>query len=96
MRSLEIPAIGACMLVEDTEEHRNLFGGDGESVVYFRDPKGMVECARRLLADEPKRRRLAEAVYARIHAGHHTYADRLSAMLNLNVTSALRVEGGRT
>ena len=28
MRSFEIPAIGACMLVEDTEEHREIFGPD--------------------------------------------------------------------
>jgi hypothetical protein len=31
MRSFEIAAIGGCMLVEDTEEHRAIFGGDGSS-----------------------------------------------------------------
>lgn len=84
MRSLEIPAIGACMLVEDTEEHRELFGADGETVVYFQDAESMVDAARRLLTDEPLRARLASAVKARILSGGHTYADRLAAMLGLS------------
>ena len=33
MRSFEIAAIGGCMLAEDTDEHRDIFGGEGESVV---------------------------------------------------------------
>ena len=28
------------MLAEDTAEHRELFGPDGEAVVYFRNPDG--------------------------------------------------------
>jgi len=81
MRSLEIAAIGACMLVEDTDEHRALFGPDGEAVVYFRTPDEMVARAQWLLGRDEERSRLARAVHALITEGPHSYADRLSAML---------------
>ncbi|MGA2590651.1 MAG: glycosyltransferase [Bryobacteraceae bacterium] len=84
MRSFEIPAIGACMLVEDTEEHREIFGTDGESVVYFRSIPEMIEKARWLLDRPAERQRLAAAAHARVVAGRHTYQDRLAAMLGLH------------
>ena len=37
MRTFEVPAVGACMLVEKTDEHVDLFGPDGAAVVYFSD-----------------------------------------------------------
>jgi spore maturation protein CgeB len=84
MRSFEIPAIGACMLVEDTEEHREIFGPDGEAVVYFHSLPEMIDKARWLLARPAERQRLAAAAHARIAAGCHTYQDRLAAMLGLH------------
>jgi spore maturation protein CgeB len=81
MRSFEIAAIGGCMLAEDTTEHRELFGGDGECVVYFRTPEEAAERARMLLANDGERRRLALAANSRIVNGAHTYQDRLLAML---------------
>ena len=81
MRSYEAAAIGACMLVEDTPEHRELFGPDGEAVTYFGTLDQMLDRLRRLLACPADRRRLAAAVRQRILAGGHTYADRLRAML---------------
>lgn len=82
MRSFEIPAIGGCMLVEDTEEHRELFGADGESVVYFRTPEEAATRAKRLVSDPAERLRLAAAVRARITSAPNTYHDRLSAILD--------------
>ncbi len=32
MRTFEVPAAGGCMCVEDTDEHREIFGEDGEAV----------------------------------------------------------------
>ncbi|MGA3073011.1 MAG: glycosyltransferase [Bryobacteraceae bacterium] len=84
MRSFEIPAIGACMLVEDTQEHREIFSTEGESVVYFRSIPEMIEKARWLLDRPAERQRLAAAAHARIAAGCHTYQDRLAAMLGLH------------
>lgn len=84
MRSFEIPAIGACMLVEDTQEHREIFGPDGEAVVYFRSIPEMIDKARWLLDRPAERQRLAAAAHTRIAAGRHTYQDRLAAMLGLH------------
>lgn len=82
MRSLEIPAVGACMLVEDTDEHRELFGEDGETVHYFDSSSSMVDRARGLLSAPRERARLAHAVHGRITSGRHTYRDRLATMLS--------------
>lgn len=82
MRSLEIPAIGACMLVEDTPEHRMLFGSDGETVRYFDSSETLVHRARRLLQNPKERCRLRKAVRQRVvEEGNHTYRDRLRTML---------------
>jgi len=81
MRTFETAASGACMLVEDTAEHRDIFGADRECVVYFTSPAEMVERARQLLSDDMERQRLADAVHQRIVAGRNTYRDRLQTML---------------
>ena len=83
MRSFEIPAIGACMLTEDTEEHRKTFGKEGKAVVYFRTVDEMVEKLRWLLDHDDERRRLAAAAYTCIVNGRNTYKDRLITMLEL-------------
>jgi spore maturation protein CgeB len=86
MRSFEIAALGGCMLAEDTAEHREIFGDDGEAVVYFRTPREAAERARLLLADPAERTRLSEAVRERIVShGAHTYRDRLVTILGAAV-----------
>jgi spore maturation protein CgeB len=82
MRSVEAGAIGACMLVQDTLEHRLLLGPDDDAVTYFDSIPRMVREARRLIESSDERRRLAAAVQRRIQSGHHTYADRLQSMLS--------------
>src|SRR6516165_7140478 len=77
MRSFEIAALGGCMLAEDTTEHREIFGPDGEAVVYFRTAREAAERARAVLADPAERARLSAASRARISSGAHTYRDRL-------------------
>jgi spore maturation protein CgeB len=81
MRSFEIAAVGGCMLAEDTEEHREIFGSDGEAVIYFRTPREAAERAHSLLADPAERARLSAAVRERISRGAHTYRDRLVSIL---------------
>ena len=81
MRTFEMAAMEGCMLIEDTPEHREIFGADGEAVLYFRSIQNMVDRARWLLQHETERKRLAATAHARITRGHHTYADRLQAML---------------
>ena len=81
MRSFEIAALGGCMLAEDTAEHREIFGADGDAVVYFHTPREAAERARSLLADPAERARLSEAVRVRILGGAHTYRDRLVSII---------------
>jgi spore maturation protein CgeB len=83
MRSFEIGAIGGCMLVEDTKEHRDIFGGDEEAVVYFRTAQEAAVRAHSLIADDAKRARLTSAVRTRIVNGGHSYRDRVIAMLGV-------------
>jgi spore maturation protein CgeB len=82
MRSFEIAEIGGCMLVEDTEDHRAIFGSDGEAVLFFRTPEEAAKRARFLISDSSERARLATSVRARITGAPHTYRDRLSSMLD--------------
>ncbi len=81
MRTFEIPAIGSCMLTEDTGEHREIFGKEGEAVVYFRSIPEMLKKLYWLLDHDEERQRLAKRVHQLITEGHHTYKDRLIRML---------------
>jgi len=81
MRSYEVAAMGGCMLVEDTPDHRELFGDDGEAVLYFRSDVDAVDQLRALLADAPLRAAMALRVRDRIRRGDQTYAARLRRML---------------
>lgn len=82
MRTFEAPAMGACMLVEDTPEHREIFGQDRESVVYFRNVDEMLHGVHWLLSSEPERSRLVAAAQAIIVGNPNTYRDRLLTMLD--------------
>ena len=91
MRSFEIAAVGGCMLAEDTDEHREIFGPDGATVLYFRSPAEAVAKARVLIANPTERARLSASIRTRIVAGRHTYRERLASMLD--ATAELRGEG---
>ncbi|MGH9175175.1 MAG: CgeB family protein [Vicinamibacterales bacterium] len=81
MRSFEVAAMGGCMLVEDTAEHRDMFGLDGDAVVYFRTPAEGVDLVRTLLGDASRRATLSTRVRALIGSENHTYAARLLRMV---------------
>ena len=83
MRSFEIPAVGAFMIAEDTEEHRELFGPEGECVLYFANPAEAARKADWALAHPDERRRMAAAAHRRIRLGNHTYRHRLELMLGM-------------
>jgi spore maturation protein CgeB len=83
MRSFEIAAAGGCMLAQDTGEHREIFGPEGEVVIYFRDAKEAAERALALLCDLFERNRLAAGLHRRIVGGAHTYGHRLATMLGI-------------
>ena len=81
MRSFEVPVMKGCVLAEETPEHREIFGEEGEAALYVASPREAVEKIYRLLSDEEGRSRLAENAYRRITQGRNTYADRLREML---------------
>jgi spore maturation protein CgeB len=82
MRSLEIPAMGGCMLVEDTPEHRALLGPPGHAAAYFETIPHMLEQLRWLLSAPDERIRLAATAQRCVRQARHTYADRLRSMLD--------------
>ncbi len=81
MRTFEVPAVGACMVVEDTEEHREIFGREGECVLYFKTPDEMVNKTKWLLEKDEERGRLKRQAHDRIVCGQNTYGDRLLAIV---------------
>lgn len=81
MRTYEMAATGAAMVVEDTPDHRALFGPEGEAVVYFATPAEAAAKCRALLADEPLRLRLRTEARRRVVDGGNSYRDRLRLML---------------
>jgi spore maturation protein CgeB len=81
MRTFEVSAVGGCMLTEDTQEHRDIFGNEGENVLYFNSVSEMLDKTQWLLEHEQERQRLANNAYKLITQGHHTYGDRLQTML---------------
>ena len=84
MRTFEAAAMGACLLVEDTDEHRRLFGEEDQSVAYFRSKDDVLDRAKALLNDPDRRQRLAGAARQLIAGGQHTYRDRLRTMLGVH------------
>jgi spore maturation protein CgeB len=81
MRTFELAAMEACILAEDTAEHREILGDNGEGALYFRSCPEMVEKTHWLLEHGAERRRLAVSARNRLLAGRNTYADRLVSML---------------
>jgi spore maturation protein CgeB len=81
MRTFEIPAMKACMVVEKTQDHLELFGPEGNAVLYFDSIPEMVEKVRWLLQRPEERHILAENAYRLVVEGGHTYRHRLQTML---------------
>ena len=72
----------ACMVVEKTQDHLELFGPEGNAVLYFDSIPEMVEKVRWLLQRPEERHSLAEKAYRLVVEGGHTYRHRLQTMLD--------------
>ena len=81
MRSFEAGAAGGCLLVEDTPEHRDIFGEDGAAVRFFSTAREAASIWSELLGDPVERQRMANAVKSRILNRRHSYGDRLQTMI---------------
>jgi len=82
MRTFEAPAIGGCLLMEKTEEHRQIFGRELQAAAYFADTDEMMDKLRWLLRNDGERNRLSLSSHQLITEGGHTYRDRLYRMLS--------------
>ena len=80
MRTYEEPAMGSCVVMEDTRQHRELFPGVAAHG-FFRTPGELVDCVRRLSADEQLRASLKACQWAAVTGGENTYESRLRSML---------------
>ena len=81
MRSYELPAMRACILAQDTSDHRELYGPDSETVRFFGGATDIAEAARALLQDAAERHRLSVAAYSRVVNSQNTYYARLDRLL---------------
>jgi hypothetical protein len=83
MRSYELPAMRACILAQDTPDHRELYGPDGETVRYFSSVSDIAAKAQELLRDNAERERLGVAVHSRVVRPENSYYARLEGLLGL-------------
>jgi hypothetical protein len=83
MRSLELPAMRACLVVEATLEHRELFGDEGDCVLYYSTPAEAVDKAQRLCQNPERARALGQKAMTRIcQQSKNSYQDRLGHILD--------------
>ena len=82
MRSFEIPACGALLCAERTDEHEELFR-EAIEAVFFSHPDELKMQVRRYLEDEQARTRIAAAGFRAVTRAPHTYSDRVAEMIAL-------------
>lgn len=80
-RSIEIPACGAFMLAERTEEHLNLFVEDQEAV-FFADEEELIKKVIYYLANDDKRQQIALNGRERCLRSGYSYAERLGQIVD--------------
>jgi spore maturation protein CgeB len=84
MRSIELPAMGACLLVEETEEHRMLYHEGQHPLPYWQDVASLVAQARTVVNNSALSQKLRDSSYQHIVInGRHAYADRLQTIVSL-------------
>jgi spore maturation protein CgeB len=92
LRDIEAPSMGACYLTEWCPELGHLYDL-GTEIETYRDAEELVDKARVLLSDAPRRERLRSAG-RRAVLGRHTWAHRFRALfaeLNIDASNRLRV-----
>jgi spore maturation protein CgeB len=83
MRSYEVPAMGGCLVTEDTPEHRELYGMENETVLYFKTITEMVNKTKQLILLPSEAKRLRMALHEKIINGSNRYRDRLKTLIDM-------------
>ena len=76
MRSLELPAMGGCLLAERTAEHIAIFGDD-DNIAYYTNIIELGDQAVALSREKNKAIKMGEGLMKRITNNGHSYQDRL-------------------
>jgi spore maturation protein CgeB len=88
MRTIETAACGACMLVEQTNEHLEIFGKSAEPPVrYFTCMDSMIFEIRELMSDIRIRNKLRYGVFRQVTSFGNDYQRRLETILNNGVST---------
>lgn len=80
-RTFELPAIGAFMLADRTEEHLQFFV-EGKEAEFFGSDEEYIDKLRFYLANERARSRIARAGHERCMSSGYSYDDRIRAVLS--------------
>jgi spore maturation protein CgeB len=86
-RTIEIPACGAFMLAERTEEHQRLFT-EGQEAEFFANDEELIAKIGYFLDHPEERLLIARGGYKRCIRDHYSYADRLNNLLETIMISA--------
>lgn len=81
-RSFEIPAMGGLLLAEDTEEHREIFGPQGNAL-FFKTPGQLLEQIAWVYSNPELAKKIAENGHIHITGKPNTWRDRSIEMLSI-------------
>lgn len=79
-RTFEIPACGSLQMAPRNEEILTFFE-EGKEIICFDSPEELKEKAKYYLTHDRERAQIAQKGYERCMADHHTYLDRVKAIL---------------
>jgi spore maturation protein CgeB len=84
MRTFEAAACGGCLVLEDTPDHRELFGSTRQSFQYFRTPNEAAVACRELVGNEELRVEMIQESLSRVGANlANSYEARLEQVLDV-------------
>lgn len=81
MRTYEVAAIDGPALAEDSEEHREILGQEGDTVLYFSSLPEMEEKCQWMITHPDEARLLGQRLGHHIRSGKNTYGDRLKSII---------------